>query len=233
MTRTALITGASSGIGRGIAVRLAHDGWRILAQGRRREALDETVAMVDSAGGAGTACAAELSDMAEVARLADWANGHGPLDAVIQAAGGGGATPVAPESFADWDRILDLILRAPMRLTALTLPRIAEAQGCFVFIAGMYAKQGVATRSGYCAARHGVKGFAEALFEDVREQGVGVSVIYPGFVNTALVNPERIDPERMIQVADMAVAVATAVMLPKTACIVEMTVRPQRSPYRR
>lgn len=233
MTKTALITGASGGIGRGIAIRLAREGWRILAQGRRRDALDETVEQVRSAGGAGAACAAELSDMAEVARLADWANGHGALDAVIQAAGGGAATPVAPESFADWDRILDLILRGPMRLTALTLSRVAEAEGCFVFIAGIYAKQGVATRSGYSAARHGVKGFAEALFEDVRERGIGVSVIYPGFVNTALVNPERLDPDRMIQVADIAEAVATAVMLPKTSCMVEMTVRPQRTPYRR
>jgi NADP-dependent 3-hydroxy acid dehydrogenase YdfG len=233
MTRTASITGASGGIGREIAARLARDGWRILAQGRRPEALDETLARVRAAGGEAAAFPAELGDMDEVARLADWANGHGPLDAVIQAAGGGGATPIAPESFAAWDGILDLILRAPMRLAALTLPRVAEAEGCFVFIAGMYAKQGVATRSGYSAARHGIKGFAEALFEDVREQGVGVSLVHPGFVNTPLVSLERIDPARMIQAEDIAEAVAIAVTLPKTSCIVEMTVRPQRSPYRR
>ena len=230
--RVALVTGASGGIGRGVSIRLAREGFSILAQGRRRDALRETRRAVREAGGTAEFLEAELQDMNAVTRLAGWATRHGPLDAVIYCAGGGAATPVAPESFARWDEILDVIVRAPMRLAALTLPAVAEAKGAFVFICGMYAKMGVAGRSGYCAARHAMEGFAKSLFEEVREQGVRVTLVHPGFVNTTLVNPERLDPARMIQVDDIAELIATAVVLPRTACVTEMTVRPQKPPYR-
>jgi NAD(P)-dependent dehydrogenase (short-subunit alcohol dehydrogenase family) len=91
---------------------------------------------------------------------------------------------------------------------------------------------GMKGASGYCVARHAQAGFARALFEDVREDGVGVTLLHPGFVNTALVSRDRLDPAKMIQADDTAELAAQAVLLPRTACIVEMTVRPQRSPYR-
>ena len=69
MAKTALITGASSGIGRATAVKLASDGWHILAHGRREEALQETVALVKKAGGSGEAFTAEMGDMGAVAAL--------------------------------------------------------------------------------------------------------------------------------------------------------------------
>ena len=67
--KRALVTGASSGIGRGVACRLAQDGWHIVIHGRRQEALEETLAMVEAAGGTGEICRAEMGDMEQVAEL--------------------------------------------------------------------------------------------------------------------------------------------------------------------
>lgn len=232
MSKTALITGASGGIGRGAAVRLAREGWRILAHGRREEALAETLRAIHQAGGEGESLAAELSDMDQVARLGDWACSGGKLDAVIHCAGGYSSEQIGPASFARWDRIIDEIVRATMRLTALTLPAVTAAEGTYLYVCGPSSWMGMKGASGYCVARHAQAGFARALFEDVRETGVRVTLLHPGFVNTSLVNSERVDPARMIQVEDVAEMISVAVNLPNTACVTEMTVRPQRSPYR-
>ena len=74
-------------------------------------------------------------------------------------------------------------------------------------------------------------GFAEALFEEVREDGVRVVRVHPGFVNTEMVGGRGLDTTKMIQPEDVAELVHTAVHLPPTACVVEMVVRPQRTPY--
>lgn len=70
-----------------------------------------------------------------------------------------------------------------------------------------------------------------ALFEDVREDGVRVTLVHPGFVNTPPVKTAGLERSRMIQVEDISEMIAAALMLPNTACVTELTVRPQRSPY--
>lgn len=233
MTKTALITGASGGIGRGAAIRLAREGWRILAHGRRERALAETLDAIRAVGAEGESFSAELSDMEQVAALCHWASAGGRLEAVIHCAGSYSSEPIAQESFIRWDQIIDEIIRATMRLTALTLPAVSAAKGAYLYICGPSSWMGMKGASGYCVARHAQAGFARALFEDVRETGVRVTLLHPGFVNTSLVNTERIDPERMIQVEDISEMIALAITLPETACLTEMTVRPQRSPYRK
>ena len=231
MAKRALITGASGGIGRAAAVRLARDGWHILAQGRKRETLEQTVAAVEEAGGKASFFQAEMGEMDQVAALAEWAGQEG-LDALVHCAGSYSSGPIGPESFAEWDRVIDEIIRGTMRLSAHLLPAITRREGAYIFICGPNAWMGMKWTSGYCVARHAQAGFARTLFEEVRESGVRVTMIHPGYVNTSLVNEDRIDPNKMIQVEDMAETIALAATLPNTACITEMMVRPQRSPYR-
>jgi len=230
--RTALVIGASGGIGRGIATRLAREGWRILAHGRKTDALAATLDAVAAAGGRGDSFAAELSDHEQVASLAGWAAGQGPLDAVIWSAGGGRSVPTCAEALPEWERTLTTILHAPMRLTALTLPAVRKAEGAYLYICGMYAKIGMAKMAAHCAGRHGLEGFAKALFEEVREDGVGVTLLHPGFVYSPLTNTETLDPDKLVHIEDIAEMAAMAATLPNRACVMEMIVRPQRSPYR-
>jgi 3-hydroxy acid dehydrogenase/malonic semialdehyde reductase len=230
--KRALITGASGGIGRHAAVHLGREGWRILAQGRDNVRLSKTVEAVREAGAECDSFIAEMANANEVADLCDWASTTGGLDAVIHCAGSYSSEPVSPDSFENWDRIINEIIRGTMRLTAHTLPAVRATKGTYVFILGPSSWMGMKGSSAYSAARHAQAGFARALFEEVREDQVRVTLIHPGFVNTSLVNTVRVDPERMIQTEDMSLLISTAVNLQPTACVTELTVRPQRSPYR-
>lgn len=231
MTKRALITGASSGIGRGIALRLAQDGWHIVAQGRREDALAETLARIEAAGGSGETVIAEMGDMDQITALAGRAMAGGSLDAMVHCAAKFTYGEVSTERFDDWDRSIDDVLRATIRLTAHVLPAIKAAQGAYVYICGPTSWTGWKRHAIHCALRHAQLGFAKALFEDVREDGVRVTVLHPGFVDTEGTTDDRLLRDRMIQVTDLAEMAATAIALPNTACVTEMTLRPQRSPY--
>jgi 3-hydroxy acid dehydrogenase/malonic semialdehyde reductase len=231
MAKTALITGASSGIGRATAVKLASDGWHILAHGRRKDALQETLALVKDAGGSGETFTAEMGDMDAVAALAKWATSGARLDALVHCAAKFTYGTVSTERFSDWDTSIDQVLRATIRLSAHVLPDIQKSEGAFVYVCGPTSWLGWKNHAIHCALRHAQAGFAKALFEDVREQGVRVTVVHPGFVNTPSVNDLGKDRSRMIQLTDIAHMVSTAISLPNTTCVTELTLRPQRSPY--
>lgn len=229
--KSALITGSSSGLGRAVALRLGREGYRILVHGRRQEKVDETCHLVEQAGGQAVGCVADLSAVDAADRLASWAAEQEQLSVVVHNAGGYGPAPAAADHLGMWDEILDVQLRAAMHITALTLPKLIENQGAFVFTGSVDALRGNPRRCASTAASAGRIGFAASLFEEVREHGVKVITIHPGFMNTPLVGPGRLDPAKMIQPEDVAELVVSAISLPPTSCVVEMTVRPQRSPY--
>jgi NAD(P)-dependent dehydrogenase (short-subunit alcohol dehydrogenase family) len=231
--RNALITGSSSGLGRSISLRLSETGYRILVHGRRSEGIKNTCNLIEQSGGQAEGRPANLKDITAAQELARWAVSSGALQVVVHNAGGYAPAPVGEDSLEEWDEILGVQLRAAMHITAITLPSLIETQGAYVFIGSVDALVGNARRSASTAASAGRVGFAKSLFEEVREHGVRVITIHPGFMNTPLASPGRLDPARMIQTEDIAELVATAVSLPQSSCVVEMTVRPQRSPYNR
>ena len=231
MSKTALVTGASSGIGRGVAINLAAQGWHVLAHGRRENELRETLAQIRKAGGTGDFFTAEMGDMEAVAALADWALSQDRLDALVHCAAKFTYGEVSTERFDDWDQSIDQVLRATIRLTAHVLPAIRESEGAFVYVCGPTSWLGWKNHAIHCALRHAQAGFAKALFEDVRESGVRVTLVHPGFVNTPSVNDSGKDRSRMIQLTDISKMIVTAISLPNTTCVTELTLRPQRSPY--
>lgn len=228
----ALVTGSSSGLGREIALRLAREGIDALVHGRSQEGIDATCRLVAEAGAGAEGCRADLADRTAVDALARQAAARPDLAVVVHNAGGYGPAPVSEESLDLWDEILDVQLRAIMRITAITLPRVRDNAGAFIFIGSVDALSGSARRCASTAASAGRIGFAASLFEEVRESGVRVVTIHPGYMNTPLAVSDRLDPERMVQPSDVAELVVTAIRLPPNSCVVQMTVRPQRSPYR-
>lgn len=226
-----LVVGASGGIGGAIARTLAESGWDILAHGRDNDKL-RAVQKACQPYGACETHAADLRDSNQVEQLAQWANQQANFKAVVWSAGGGQSVDSGPQAIEEWQRTLQVTLHAPMQLTAQTLPTLKQREGRYLFIAGMYAKIGMSRMAAHCAGRHGLEGFCKALFEEVREDGVGVTLLHPGFVLSPLSNLERLDGEKMIHTEDIADMVATALNMPTRACVLEMLVRPQRSPYR-
>jgi short-subunit dehydrogenase len=176
----ALVTGATGGIGEAISRALLDRGARVLLSGRRRDALDEL------AGRLGERAEVMVADLAErdaPARLAEEAGAVDLLVANAALPASGRIEDFDPEEI---DRALDVNLRAPIQLTRALLPGMLErGRGHLVFVSSLSGKA-ASPRSGiYSATKFGLRGFASGLREDVDAMGIGVTVVFPGFVRDA------------------------------------------------
>jgi uncharacterized protein len=177
---TALLTGASGGIGRSVAEALHARGARVLLSGRRAEQLERIRTQL---GDRAESIPADLSDAEGVAHLAERA---GAVDVLVATAGlpaTGRVEDFAPEEI---DRALDVNLRAPVQLTRALLPGMLErGRGHLVLVSSLSGKVASLRSAVYSATKFGLRGFASGLREDLRGSGVGVTVVYPGFVSDA------------------------------------------------
>ena len=175
-----LVTGTTGGIGGAIARALHERGAQVLLSGRRRDALDELAA---SLGGRAEALVADLADRDGPTRLADAA---GAVDVLVANAALPASGRVEDFDHDQIDRALDVNLRAPIQLTRALLPGMLErGRGHVVFVSSLSGKA-ASPRSGiYSATKFGLRGFAAGLREDVEPLGIGVTVVFPGFVSDA------------------------------------------------
>ncbi len=233
--RTALVTGAGRGIGRAIALALADAGVTVALAARTQSELARVADEVRRAGGEAHAIAADLTDdtalLSLVARVRETL---GTLDVLVNNAGGAPSHGDFERArLAVWDETVRLNLRSPMLLTQQVLPLLrCGTEPAIVFIASVAGMSGSAGAAAYSAAKFGIRGFAQSLFEEVRESGIRVAVISPGFVDTAMIPPNRkVDRARMLRPDDVAAAVVFALRTASTAACAEIVLRPQRSPY--
>jgi len=145
----------------------------------------------------------------------------------------GKVASVVKAKVSDWDETFQVNLRAPMILSKLVLPQMMErGEGSIINISSVSGKSGQANGSAYSASKFGLMGFTQSLYEEVREYGIRVAAICPGFVDTPLIpQMRRMDRSKMIRPEDIAQTVLFVLTSPPTACPVEITVRPQRTPY--
>ena len=176
--RTALVTGASGGLGQAIARALVRRGADVVLTGRRVEVLEPLAAELR-----GRAVPCDLSDRDSVARLVEEA---GPVDVLVANAGLPGSGAIDSLTVEEIDRALDVNLRAPIILARLMCEGMAErGGGHIVFVSSLSGKVGAARSSVYSATKFGLRGFAQGLREDLRPRGVGVSTVLPGFIRDA------------------------------------------------
>jgi short-subunit dehydrogenase len=233
--KVALITGAGRGIGKSLALTLAQSGCRVILTARSVSQLEEVQREVERRGGAAVAIPGDLTRDEDIEKLvARSQQAFGAVDILINNAGWGKRAPVVRASIADWDQTFRLNLRAPMILAQRLLPAmIQKGEGAVINIGSVSGKSGEANGAAYSASKFGLIGFTQSLYEEVREHGIKVSVILPGFVDTPLIPPNRqLDRSKMIQADDIAQTVLYVLTSPATACPVEITIRPQQSPYR-
>jgi short-subunit dehydrogenase len=179
--RVALVTGASSGIGRATAIRLSRRGARVILHGRDERALAE---LAESVGG--VVVSGELARPEQVDRIAEEAaRAYGRIDILVNNAGAGWAGPFGEMSGDDLDRLVAVNLTAPMRLTRAVLPGMLERGGGYLmFVTSIAGRTGVAGEAVYSATKSGLDAFAESLRFELRTTGVGVGVLVPGVVDT-------------------------------------------------
>jgi uncharacterized protein len=177
---TALLTGATGGIGQAIARAIDARGARVLLSGRRAEQLEDLRAEL----GAGAACLpADLSDRAATGQLADSA---GAVDVLVANAGLPASGRLDGFATEEIDRALDVNLRAPIQLTRALLPGMIErGRGHLVFVSSLSGKVASVGSAVYSATKFGLRGFAAGLREDLHLTDIGVTVVSPGFVRDA------------------------------------------------
>jgi short-subunit dehydrogenase len=176
--RTVLVTGATGGIGHAIARALHREGAGLVLTGRRTDVLEP---LAKETGGRAIAC--DLSDPADVDRLAAEC---ASVDVLVANAALPASGRLADFSTAELDAALDVNLRAPMVLTRALLEGWTQrGRGHAVYIASMSGKIATTTTSVYSATKFGLRGFAQALRDELHGTGIGVSVVNPGFIRDA------------------------------------------------
>ncbi len=183
--RHVVITGASSGIGRAVALRLAREGARVSLLARRVELLTETAALCGDAPTVIAACDVTDGESVEAA-FAHAAGRHGPIHAVVTAAGLGGANqPGAGDRF---ELLVDTNLAGTYRCLRAAERHLAAGPDLrqFVLIASVLARFGVPGYTGYCASKAALLGLTKALALELAPVGVRVNAICPGWVDTAM-----------------------------------------------
>lgn len=182
--RTALVTGASGGIGREIARRLAREGMNVIASGRREDVLAEVVAELRGLGVEAEAVAADLSDLSQVDPLIERSEtALGPIDVLINNAGveiTGSFTAYTREQLIS---AVAINLTAPMLLAHRVVPGMLERKrGHVVFISSLAGKIGPAYQEPYAATKAGLIGLSQSLRAEYRDAPLGFSAVCPGFV---------------------------------------------------
>jgi short-subunit dehydrogenase len=175
--RSALVTGASSGIGLATAIALRQRGVRVRATGRAVGALDRLAKECGA-----DVLAADLAQIGEADRLAEWA---GSVDLLVNNAGFGWAGPFAEIEPTRMDELLRVNLAAPIRLATLLVPGMVQrGVGHVVNVASIAGHVGVRFEAVYAATKAGLIAFSDSLRYELAGSGIGVSVVSPGAVRT-------------------------------------------------
>ena len=175
---TALVTGATGGIGQAIVRALHGRGARVIASGRKQEVLHRIAGELDGV----EALVADLADPSQVSALIEGRR----IDVLVANAALPASGRLDSFSSEELDRALDVNLRAPMQLTHALVPHMVQrGTGHVVFISSLSGKFASAGASVYNATKFGLRGFGFALHEELRGTGVGVTTVFPGFIRDA------------------------------------------------
>jgi short-subunit dehydrogenase len=182
--RRIILTGASEGIGRALALALAARGARLALAARDRDRLDSLAQECRTAGGEALAIPTDVTSEQDLQWLVDESvKSFGAIDMVIHNAGITMWSRFdALEDLSIFERLMEVNYLAPVRLTALALPHLKKSRGLLVAVASLAGLTGVPERSGYAASKHAMIGFFDSLRIELAGSGVGVSVIAPDFV---------------------------------------------------
>jgi short-subunit dehydrogenase len=182
--RTALVTGASGGLGTHIARRLAREGMNVAVSGRRKDALELVATELRALGAQAAVVPADLSDLTKVDELVEQVEAAlGPIDLLVNNAGVESIGAFTSYSSEELTTMIDVNLTAPLLLTHRVTPGMLQrGRGHVVFISSVAGKVGPAFNEPYAATKAGLVGLTQSLRAEYLEAPVGFSVVCPGFI---------------------------------------------------
>lgn len=230
--KVALITGASSGIGRASALALAGEGANLVLTARRQERLDELASLVKKAGGRTVKIIGDATDESVAKQCIDASvKTFGTLDILINNVGIGNYKNLIDTSAEEYDDLMNTNVRSTFLFTRYAVPvMIKQNSGIILMISSMAGVYGFAGEAVYCATKFAQVGFAQALDKELRQHGIKVGVICPGGVKTEFAigkgRTERSVAESgMLEPEDVADSVVLACTQSSNSRIIEIQMR--------
>ena len=205
--QVAIVTGAGSGIGRGIALALAEEGVKVVLCGRRQQPLLETLQQIEARGGVGLAVQADVSQEQDVERLVRAAlDAYGTLDILVNNAGIGGGSRIHEHEVADWDQVLAINLRGPFLLCRAVLPVMrAKRYGQIIHISSESGLNHYEGDGAYGIGKHALNELGEYIQRENQDYNIRVNTICPGMVVSEMtVNSPGLDHARCLYPDDIA-----------------------------
>jgi NAD(P)-dependent dehydrogenase (short-subunit alcohol dehydrogenase family) len=193
--QTALITGASSGIGRAAAVALAEAGAHVTVAARRVDTLEQLVGKLQDAG---YGARAQVMDVVNIPETQKLVSDLGPFDILLNSAGLARHSPAVDTNEADFDAVSDLNVKGAYFLTQAVAKGLIAAgrSGSLINISSQMAHVGGIDRAVYCATKHAVEGFTKAMAIEFGKYDIRVNTICPTFILTELTQATFDDPEK-------------------------------------
>ena len=182
---TIVVTGASSGIGRALAIAAARNGFAVLAVARRTERLDEVVRAIHASGGQAAALAGDVTAPGMPARIVATAmQAFGRLDVLVNNAGRGAYGPLLEQSDAAIEAQWQLNVGAPLRIARAALPQLEITRGQLVFLGSGIARVPLPHYGAYALAKAAIRAAAGQLRRELKSRGIAVTYVDPGLVAT-------------------------------------------------
>lgn len=235
--KTAVVTGASSGVGRSIATALSRAGVRVALLGRRVEVLRAVARECTASGSPAVPYTIDLLKDRDIRELKQKIHrDFGGVDILVHSAGIIVHSSFAAASLSDFDRQYRCNVRAPFALTQLFLPSLSHRQGQIVFINSTVGLAAAAGVSQYSATKHALKALADSFREELNGVGVRVLSVYLGRTATPMQAKLCIEegleyhPERLIQPSQVAESVVGALALGREAEVMDIRIRPMLKP---
>ncbi|MDQ3539241.1 MAG: SDR family oxidoreductase [Chloroflexota bacterium] len=236
--QVALVTGASSGLGRATAMALAQAGADVGLLGRSEPELDQVGEEIAAIGRRALAMPLDLADEPQIqASIHRFLDAFGRVDILVNAAGTDVPGPVEDLPSGDWDRVLDVNLRAPFLLAKAVFPHMREAgHGTIVNVSSVAGKRGWANASAYCASKFGLTGLTQSLAAEGKPHGIRACILYPGGMDTnwgtwtiaeRQAQPrEPKAPTKALPPADVAALIVWIATAPSTLVLNEAVISP-------
>jgi len=205
--KSAIVTGAASGIGKDIALVFAHEGAKVAIADLNKDAAEATAQEIRASGGKAMSVAMDVTDETAVnAGVAEVVKSFGGVDILVSNAGIQIVHPLEEFSYAEWKKMLAIHLDGAFLTTRACLPHMYKAgSGSIIYMGSVHSKEASMLKAPYVTAKHGLIGLAKVVAKEGGKKGVRANVICPGFVRTPLVDKQIPEQAKTLGISEQDV----------------------------